>query len=561
MMIRFLFFFITILLVGIVHTTNAEMTAFYENSYALVIGIDIYPEPKFKNLKSAVADAISVTTFLKDQGFNVITLLNEKATRVSILAEMQNNLARRVQKNDRVLVFFAGHGFTESLSGKDYGYIVPYDGNTSSASYLSMEEIQAQSEKMGFAKHQLFIMDCCFGGLLATRDIPGQTNIPNYIKDVTSRPARQILTAGGTNQRVVDSGSGEHSIFTASLLEALEQSQADQNRDGYITFSEMCSYVVPRATNVYQTPGPGVLPGHGQGEFVFQSPKGAQKPIQEFISNASESFRSESSNVPQKKRPIIKKSNHKTGDLFKEPLTGMELVWISGGCFMMGCDDWAAPCEEFEKPVHEVSLDGFWMGKTEVTQGQWKAVMKDNPAANDSGDTYPVELISWTQALDFIDRLNNQQNEKSPYELPTEAQWEYACRSQGKQEKFSGGNQPHTLAWYNSNSKNMTHPVAKKKSNNLNLLDMSGNVQEWCQDVYAFDAYKRTKPMTLNPVYQGSEPGRVVRGGGWGLTQKYCRCVSRQGMQPEMQSGLVGFRVVKRELINNNLLDKQTRSK
>ena len=536
------------ILMCIVNSSNAQISAeLYENSYALVIGINIYPEPTFKNLKSAVPDAVSVASFLKNQGFNIMILLNEQATRDRIIFQMQNNIAQQLKKNDRILFFFAGHGFTESIGKNDYGYIVPYNGNTSSASYLSMEELQAQSRKMGIAKHQLFIMDCCFGGLLATRDIPGATNIPNYIRDITSRPARQILTAGGKNQRVVDTGSKNHSVFTSSLLEALEQGMADQNRDGYITFSEMCSYVVPRATNVFQTPGPGTLPGHGQGEFVFLSPAGAKQPVKLDRSNGSETFRSEMIVETQKKIPVIKESTHKTGDIFKEPLTNMEFVWISGGCFKMGCGEFADPCEDIEKPVHDVCLDGFWIGKTEVTQGQWKTVMNDNPAANDSGDTYPVELISWTQAVEFIDQLNQHEN-KSFYALPTEAQWEYACRSQGKEEKYSGGNQAYPIAWFNKNSKNMTHPVAKKKPNHLNLFDMSGNVQEWCQDVYAFDVYKQTKrSQTKNPVYQGNEEGHVIRGGSWGLAQKYCRCVSRMGMQPEMQSGLVGFRVVKNE--------------
>jgi len=544
---RFIISLVVIIFIFFIDKPSAQITDLYDNSYALVIGINIYPEPTFKNLKSAVPDAVSVATFLKKQGFKVITLFNDQATRDAIIYQMQNNLARRLKKNDRIIFFFAGHGYTESIGDNDFGYIVPYNGKTSSSSYLSMEEIQAQSKKMSMAKHQLFILDCCFGGLLSMRDIPGATNIPGYIKDVTKRPARQILTAGGKNQRVVDTGAKNHSVFTLSLLEALEQSLADQNRDGYITFSEMCSYVVPRATNAFQTPGPGTLPGHGQGEFVFISPAGAKKTVVQPISDGSESFRSEAKIDSTKKRPIIKPSTHKTGDVLTEPLTNMELVWISGGCFMMGCDEWAAPCEDFEKPVNEVCLDGYWIGKTEVTQGQWKTVMNNNPAANDIGDTYPVELINWTQALNFIDQLN-QHDKKSSFALPTEAQWEYACRSQGKKEKYSGGNQAHSFAWFSGNSKNMTHPVAKKKSNQINLFDMSGNVQEWCLDVYGFDAYARMNDSQLkNTIYQGNESGRVIRGGSWGLSQKYCRCVSRQGMQPELESGLVGFRVVKNE--------------
>jgi formylglycine-generating enzyme required for sulfatase activity len=99
-----------------------------------------------------------------------------------------------------------------------------------------------------------------------------------------------------------------------------------------------------------------------------------------------------------------------------EPFTGMEFVWVPGGCFQMGCGSWADDCDDDEKPVHEVCLDGFWLGKYEVTQGQWKKVTGSNPAHFKKGNDWPVEQVSWK-----------------------EAQWEYACRSGGRQEKYAGG--------------------------------------------------------------------------------------------------------------------------
>lgn len=194
---------------------------------------------------------------------------------------MQNDLARRIKKDDRVLFFFAGHGYTEELSDEDYGYIVPYDGGEMSATFISMEELRVLSEKMKKAKHQLFILDACYGGLFGTRGVQNvNPPTPNYLKEITKRAARQFLTAGGKEQQVLDGAACGHSLFTCSLLEALQDGLGDVNNDGYITFSELASYLIPRASNAYQTPAAGTLPGHGLGEFVFRSPKPAIETIQ-----------------------------------------------------------------------------------------------------------------------------------------------------------------------------------------------------------------------------------------------------------------------------------------
>jgi len=253
---------------------------YYERSYALVVGIDKYPSPKWGNLSYARKDAEVMASFLRSQGFEVIALLDTQATKTAIIATMQNDLARRVKKDDRVLFFFAGHGSTEELSDEDFGYLVPYDGGEISATYISLEELRTQSEKMKKAKHQLFILDACYGGLFGTtRGVQGvNVNVLNYLKVVTKRPARQFITAGGKDQQVLDGGPCGHSFFTCYLLEALEEGLGDINDDGYITFSELAGYLLPRASNPYQTPASGTLPGHGLGEFVFRSPKPPSAP-------------------------------------------------------------------------------------------------------------------------------------------------------------------------------------------------------------------------------------------------------------------------------------------
>jgi len=247
-------------------------------SYALVIGIEAYPSARWPRLNYPRKDAAGMAEYLRGQGFaEVRTLLDEEATKTAIIHEMQNGLAPRLGENDRVLVFFAGHGYTERLGDRDWGYIVPYDGTDNSATYVSMEEIQTLSEKMGKARQQLFVLDACYGGLLAMRGSGVDPATPNYIREITRRPSRQILTAGGKDQQVLDSGPEGHSVFTGHLLEGLQGELADGNGDGYITFAELVSFVVPRATNRYQTPAAATLPGHGLGEFVFRT-KAAREP-------------------------------------------------------------------------------------------------------------------------------------------------------------------------------------------------------------------------------------------------------------------------------------------
>lgn len=265
--------------------TKEAKSQFYVHSYALVIGIDHYASQDiWKPLSYAVKDAMGISQFLRNQGFIVTSLYNRRATKEEIVYQMQNYLAPRLKEVDRVLVFFAGHGYTEPLGGEDYGYIVPYDGKSYSASYISMEELRALSLKMGNAKHQLFIMDSCYGGSLGTRSGGLDEGRPDYLDQITKRKAKQILTAGGKNQQVIDGGPGGHSIFTGHLLKALEEGLGDRNGDGYITFSELTSYLVPAATTPLSTPSWSLLPGHELGEFVFRSPKGAtllrDKPLE-----------------------------------------------------------------------------------------------------------------------------------------------------------------------------------------------------------------------------------------------------------------------------------------
>ncbi|MCL2830328.1 MAG: polysaccharide deacetylase family protein [Betaproteobacteria bacterium] len=271
-------------------SNNATVTTGYEKSWAIVIGVDDYAN--WPKLEYASRDAQAVADTLTGQfGFpssQVIVLKNREATRNNILAAFHDRLAEgRTQKNDRVFVFFAGHGATRRLaSGRDLGYIIPVDSDPRefAADAIAMTDIQNISESMQ-AKHVLFVMDACYSGLGLTR---GGSSSSSFLRENARRTARQMLTAGGADQQVADSGPNGHSVFTWVLLQALS-GKGDLNGDGLITGTELAAYLAPAVSAVsQQTPAFGSLPGSQGGEFVLQLPGN-----QEFLNADTPQFSAE----------------------------------------------------------------------------------------------------------------------------------------------------------------------------------------------------------------------------------------------------------------------------
>ncbi|HAP66724.1 MAG TPA: DNA recombination protein RecF [Nitrospinae bacterium] len=262
--------------------------------------------------------------------------------------------------------------------------------------------------------------------------------------------------------------------------------------------------------------------------------------------------------------------------IFPQAVNGEDMVFVKGGCFQLG--DIFGDGDSDEKPVHEVCVDDFYIGKYELTVsefrefvnttgymtegeigdgcsvyggGEWKKDTgrewkKDrskswrNPSFS-QGNNHPVSCVSWRDAVVYIEWLSNKTGKR--YRLPTEAEWEYAARSGGKVEKWAGTNNESELmdyAWYNKNSGSKTHPVGQKKSNGLGLYDMAGNVWEWCSDWFD-EKYYSNSPKD-NP--KGADNGiRVLRGGSWYNAPHRLRTSVRAEREPDKRADGSGFRL------------------
>ncbi|HOW57005.1 MAG TPA: caspase family protein, partial [Smithellaceae bacterium] len=222
-----------------------EFGELYGKSYAVVIGINNYE--KWPSLEYAVNDANAMEKKLKALGFATISLINQHATRDNILKILGDELPRKVEKNDRVIIFFAGHGQTEQLGDdSQMGYIIPVDADTTNifSTAISMDQVRVFSRRMR-AKHVLYLIDSCYAGLGLTRSGSIPPHEKDYLRKITSRKAHQMLVAGGRGELAHEEGS--HGVFTKYVLEALDGA-ADQSEKGYVTFSDISSYVKPKVS-------------------------------------------------------------------------------------------------------------------------------------------------------------------------------------------------------------------------------------------------------------------------------------------------------------------------
>ncbi len=230
------------------------------------------------------------------------------------------------------------------------------------------------------------------------------------------------------------------------------------------------------------------------------------------------------------------------GTMWTEPATGIAFVWVPGGSFEMGCGPGTAQCPADELPAHPARVGGFWLSRTEITQGQWRRLLATNPSSFKKGDAYPVDQVHWEDATAFLAKLNATGH--GTFRLPSETEWEYACRAGHPADSYCGGGDPKAVAWYINNTirSRSSMPVAGKAANAFGLFDMSGNLWEWTADCWSesyagapADGRVRTDAACLS---------HVLRGGSWGNYPADLRASARRN-DTDVKCPFIGLRLVR----------------
>lgn len=264
---------------------------------------------------------------------------------------------------------------------------------------------------------------------------------------------------------------------------------------------------------------------------VATQPQAVAQGSGEFSDPAAESPSNPKQPTKQTKENQSKKKSGSSSGLVAP------MVRVEGGCFQMGTPASENALDSDERR-HEVCVKGFRIGKYEVTQHQWEAVMGSNPSRFSSCSKCPVEQVSWIDVQDYLDKLNGRTGER--YRLPTEAEWEYACRSGGKDQRYCGGSDIDRVAWHLVNSGGTTHPVGGKRANGLGLHDMSGNAWEWTCSAYdAAYGGAETRCESINNAGHWS-----IRGGSSSNPPNWVRSADRTPYVPGNRNAYLGFRLV-----------------
>ena len=513
----------------------------YAESHALLIGVSDYANG-WGNLPGVKTDIEEVRKVLEEHDFAVHVVTNPTGSRLR--QEFLDFINFYGQNFDNRLIFyFAGHGTTLTFpDGRVMGYIVPSDAPKPEQNRprfletaIDMKQIETYAFQVA-SKHALFLLDNCKSGSVfytpTIRSEPIKLILYNAAK-----PVRLVITSGGGDENVSD-----YSIFRQQFVAAL-RGEADFNGDGYLTGNELGPFLadtVKAFTNDSQTPQFGKIrsPELEKGDFVFVLPNRENPP----------EFSPSPKPTPTRSNGITCWENTTSGATCMENMTGIEFVYVPEGCFQMGSPKNEDGRKPDEWPLHEVCLKGFWMGRYEVSQPEWEVVMGKNPSFFKNDKNRPVEQVSWIEIENFIKNANalvkskpkskgvEEKNTSLQFRLPSEAEWEYACRARS-QTVYSFGDDPNQLseyAWYSGNSNGATHPVGQKQSNAFGLFDMHGNVWEWVADTYHHNYSEIPNENTM----------KVLRGGAFGGNPDGLRCANRHSSQPHVSSNVAGFRVV-----------------
>ncbi len=513
---------------------SGKQIGLYRESHALVIGVSEYTNG-WPRLPGVLEDIREVKAALEAQGFNVIVVQNPTQR------QMEDAFKSFINKygggkDNRLLFYFAGHGHTlKPTYGGEMGYIVPVDAPDPSKDEagfreraMDMQMIEVYARRIQ-SRHAIFIFDSCFSGSLFAMS----RAIPEAIEMKTSRPVRQFITAGTAQQTVPDK-----SIFRSQFVRALK-GEADMNKDGYVTASELGQYLEDTVTNYSkksQTPQYGKIrdPNLDQGDFVFPlqmakalpDVKAERKKIEEERLKLAEESKTvdaqmklneekkkldeERQKLQKKREEMAKLEQPKSVEKPSTAPAGM--VSIPGGEYLAGQAD------ESDNQPRGMVVNKFFIDQYEVTQAEFERVIGNNPSYF-KGSNLPVDSVTWNEADQYCKKVGKR--------LPTEWEWEKAAKG-GSNSIYAWGDNGDLAgeyAWTGEDPGQRTHPVGQKKPNGYGLYDMAGNVWEWT----ASD-------------YDNSGKTKVLRGGSWSGPRYDTRPASRYYSVPGDRIRNIGFR-------------------
>ncbi|WP_461256864.1 SUMF1/EgtB/PvdO family nonheme iron enzyme [Treponema sp. R80B11-R83G3] len=485
---------------------------FAQQKYALVIGNGAYTN--ITKLNNPVNDANDMATALQGLGFTVEKVLNGN------LSQMENgivNLKKRLKgsKNSYGFFFYAGHG----VQSNGENYLIPVDANIQSESFLRRQSISVQEmlDELNNAGNDLnvVVLDAC-------RDNPfaWKRSGSRGLQVVGNQPADSIIVYATSAGSTASDGTGRNGLFTGHLLERLKTPGIEVAEVFRLTMGD-----VVRTSNSQQRPAV-------YNQFAGQAYLGSKPQV----ATTTVTTQTTQSTITQQSASI-----------------SANMVRIQGGTFTMGSPT-NEPGRSSNEVQHQVTVSSFYMGRYEVTQKEYKEIMETNPS-DFKGDNLPVENVSWYDAVEYCNKRSQKEGltpaytrngdnvtwnrGANGYRLPTEAEWEYACRAGTTTAYNTGAIINDNTGWYSTNSGYKTHPVGEKPANTWGLYDMHGNVWDWCWDWYGnYSSGSQTDPM-------GASSGtvRVVRGGSEGDNGAMVRSAFRFTESPYNRRG--GFRLVR----------------
>ena len=536
-------FAMTLLLLALSNISFPNWACAWQSSnstnYALLVAVNHY-EDEFLNqppLMYPEADAFALREELIKSGYDVEMLIGKHASQVAIRAKLAG-LNTKGNAEGAVILGFFGHG-VEYASNKESMYI-PYDSvrrlakadddsNTERTesdpkSLVGMSEI-LDAMRLCKAGNTLLLADCCPmnpNATLGTRAFGSSvrlTDLPNHAA---------AIFACSEGEDAQEDDAWKHGAMTKCFLDLMPEMSNGEADVGAIA-DKLRKQVAA---------------------LVAKSSIGSKRQTIHPIVNGIVKLHL----LPNKSSIPGEMEGSKAGKFRQYNSLGMKLVWIPEGKFTMGSPEGKVSPKEYATEVEVHLTSGYWLSQTEVTQGQWKQLFATKPWAGEeyvkAGNNYPVTYISWNDCQEFLKQLNDQESSQLPrgwrYDLPTEAQWEYACRA-GSETRFSFGEDNSPLddyAWYEKNGwdvdEKYAHEVEKKRPNAFGLYDMHGNVREWCRDSYADNLRGGTNPFA-NGYWRGSS--RVYRGGSWHDSANLCRSAYRGRDSPDHRNFRLGFRV------------------